>query len=51
VVVVGQIGAGPRAAGCLEQVLAAVAAVVNLNVPREEFGLMLEQLRVCPFLA
>ena len=50
VVVVCQVGAGPRAAGRLEKLLAAVAAVVNLNVPRKKFGQVLKQLGPVPVL-
>ena len=50
VVVVGQVGAGPRPAGRLEQLLSLVLAVVQHDVPGERLAQVFEQARAVPVL-
>jgi hypothetical protein len=50
VVVVGQVGAGPRAPGRLEQLLALVLPVVQHDVAGERLAQAFEQARAVPVL-
>ena len=45
VVIVRQVRAGPRSSSGLEQLLASVTSVVDLNVTRKDFSQVLQQLR------
>ena len=44
-IIVGQVGTGPRPTSRLEQLLTAVATVVDLNLPWEQLGKVLKQSR------